>query len=46
MPIGGFLSAQIAKLWASWREFKFLFSSEAHVLQSKVQSDLDNAPFL
>ena len=44
MPIGGFLFAQIAKLWAAWREFRFLFSPEAHVLQKQVQTDLDNAP--
>ena len=44
VPIGGFLSAQIAQLWTACREFGFLFSCEAHVLQGKVQSDLDNAP--
>jgi hypothetical protein len=44
VPIGGFLSAQIAELCAAWREFRFLFSPEAHVLQKKVQSGLDNAP--
>ena len=44
VPIGDFLSAQIAERWAAWHGFRSFISSEAHVLQKRVQSDLDNVP--
>ena len=43
MPTGGFLSKQIAELWAAWREFRFLYFPKAHVLHEKVQPYPDNA---
>ena len=46
VPIGGLLPAQFAELWPAWREFRFFFSPAAHVLQKKLQLDLDNAPRL
>ena len=40
------MAQKFAEMWAAWREFRFFFSPAARVLQSKVQSDLDNAPLL
>ena len=38
VPIGGYLSAQLAKIWATWREATFLYGDNKHVTETLVNA--------
>ena len=38
VPIGGYLSAQLAEIWATWREATFLFGKHKHVTETFVNA--------
>ena len=40
VPIGGFLSAQLAEIWATWREVKYLFGDSKEVIENAVNESI------
>ena len=38
VPIGGYLSAQLAEIWATWRESPFLYRDSKHLTETLVNA--------
>ena len=38
VPIGGYLSAQLAEIWATWRESTFLYGDSKHLTETLVNA--------
>ena len=41
MPIGGFLSAQLAEIWATWREVTYLFGDSKGIIKTDVNESIE-----